>query len=148
MARPIDKVAQCVPIRLVFQIGRDGFGAGDDQAVERRIPQFGNITVAAGEFGARGLAARDGGDGEELEQHDDIARGGAQKLEELPLGRVAGGIRHVVDKPDGQAIAAAQIDGRTGSQGVEKKRHGSKRFPSYSAAISGLPRRAWAAASA
>lgn len=38
VTRPIDKVAQRVPIRLVFQIGRDGFSAGDDQAVERRIP--------------------------------------------------------------------------------------------------------------
>ena len=37
-ARPIDKVAQRVPIRLVFQIGRNRLGAGDNQAVERSIP--------------------------------------------------------------------------------------------------------------
>ena len=149
MTGPIEEVAERVPIRLDFQIGGDRLGAGDDQAVERRVPERGKIAGAAGDFRARGFAARNSSDRKELEQHDHIARGGAQKLDELPFRRLAGGVRHVVDKPDGQAVAAAQIDGRAGSERIEQKRHGCLRVPrNYSAAISGLPRRASAACSA
>jgi len=56
---------------------------------------------------ARAASLRNSSDRKELEQHDHIARGGAQKLDELPFRRLAGGVRHVVDKPDGQAVAAA-----------------------------------------
>ncbi len=124
VTRPIDEVADRIPVRLVFQIGGDRFGAGNDQAIERRAPEFGQIAVTAGEVRPHGLAARNRWDGEELEPDDDIARSGAQELLELPLGRLAGGVRHVVDQPDREAIAPAQIARRIGSHGIKKKGHG------------------------
>ena len=54
LPRPIDQRAQRLPIRLVHQALGARLGAGDDQAVERRVPQFGNIAIALGELAARG----------------------------------------------------------------------------------------------
>src|ERR1700689_4955651 len=66
------------------------------------------------------------GEREKFEADDHIAGRSAKEIEELPLVRFACRIGHVVDKSDGETIAAAQIDGQTGSRGIEQKRHRSR----------------------
>src|SRR5580704_2330284 len=57
IARPVDDRAQVLPIRLVLEILGARLGAGDDQAVERRVPEFGNIAIFSSQRPAHVFAA-------------------------------------------------------------------------------------------
>lgn len=107
VARPVDQSGQCRPIRLVLKLRGARLGASHDQAVELRFAQLGHIAIACGKPPPRRVGARDFGDGEQLEADDNVVRRCTDEIEELPLGRLARRVGHIVDQPDSQAIAAA-----------------------------------------
>ena len=134
IARPVDDRAQVLPIRLVFEVLGAWLGAGDDQAVKRRVPQLGNIAIFSGQCPAHIFAARHLRNHEQFQEHDARRRGFADQFGELPLRGLERGIGHVVDEPDGDAIRGVEF-GR-GSTGVEEQRHGFTPASPYSAASS------------
>src|SRR5579862_372559 len=48
VVRPVDDLAQCLPVRLVLEVCRTGLGASDDQAVEVGTPQLADVAVTTG----------------------------------------------------------------------------------------------------
>jgi hypothetical protein len=66
-----------------------------------RVPQFGNIAVSGGYPFPHLVGAWNLRDQEELETDDDVASYRANEIEELPLGRLACRIGHIVHEPDG-----------------------------------------------
>ena len=73
---PIDDLRQRRPIRLVLQIGGARLGAGDDEAVEPAVPQFGDIAIALA-----GIACE------------------PRRRAELPAARIASSDQHFVRPP-------------------------------------------------
>jgi hypothetical protein len=119
-----------------LQTCRARLSAGHDQPIKRHTPQIGDIAISRAErlphrFGARNIRDR-----EQLEPHDHVTGRRAKEIDELPLGCFPCRVGHVVDEAYGQAIAAAQVDGRRRSRRIEQERHRAC-VPIYSAAIRG-----------
>ena len=106
---PVEQMRERRPVRLVAEIGLARLSAGDDHAVEGRVPEFVAVVVEAVEVALSAVGAGDTGERVELDDDGNVAGSDVEQIEELQFRVFERGVGHVVDEGETDALVEGEV---------------------------------------